>query len=396
MVFANPMDLVNHIVSVFREKFKKTPAVFMAPARINLIGEHTDYNDGFVMPGAIDKHMIFAIAPSGNSRCNIYAADHGEGVTFSIYDLNPGQTWVNYLQGMVDAFQRRGLAVRGVDCVFGGNIPSGAGLSSSAALCCGFGFALNEIFKLGLQRLDLVRMAQRSEQNFVGAMVGIMDPYASLFGKPDSVLLLDCRSESHRDLPFHFPEASILLVDTRVKHAISSSAYNDRRAACEEGVKIIHRQKPEVESLRDVSRVMLYEIQDKLSEQVFIKCLYVVDEMERTQKAAALLQSADLKSFGELMYQTHWGLSQSYEVSCDELDLLVTIAEEERNVVIGSRMMGGGFGGCTINLLNRGQEEMFKEKVRQKYFATFKKEPDFYPVKLSEGVHAIPLPVTNP
>src|SRR6266850_5057013 len=200
------MDLAKHVVSVFKEKFKKAPAVFIAPGRINLIGEHTDYNEGFVMPGAIDKHMVFAIAPSGNDRCNIYASDQGEGVTFSIYDLNPGQTWVNYLMGMIDGFQRSGLPVKGVDCVFGGNIPSGAGLSSSAALCCGFGFAINEVFKLGRNRLELAKTAQSSEHRFVGAMVGIMDPYASLFGKKNSVLLLDCRSQTHKELSFDFPQ----------------------------------------------------------------------------------------------------------------------------------------------------------------------------------------------
>ncbi len=390
------MDLVKHVISVFKQKFKKPPRAFMAPGRINLIGEHTDYNEGFVMPAAIDKHMVFAIAPSGNDRCNIYAADFDEGVTFSIQDLNPGQTWVNYLMGMVDSFQRRGLPVRGVDCVFGGNIPAGAGLSSSAALCCGFGFALNEIFGLGLNRLDLVKTAQSSEHRFVGAMVGIMDQYASLFGRENSVLLLDCRSMTHHYLPFHFPEVEILLIDSRVQHAIASTAYNDRRAACEEGLWIIQKQQPDVQSLRDVSRDLLYQNQDKLREEVFIKCLFVVEEIARTQQAAALLQASDLKRFGDLMYQTHWGLSQAYEVSCEELDVLVALAEEERNDVLGSRMMGGGFGGCTINLVRKGQEEMFKEKVRQKYFATFKKEPDFYPVKLSEGVHTIPLPMTNP
>ena len=386
------MDLVKHVVSVFKEKFKKPPLAFVAPGRINLIGEHTDYNEGFVMPGAIDKHLVFAIAPSGNNRCNIFAADHGEGVTFSIHDLNPGQTWVNYLMGMVDGFQRRGLPVKGVDCVFGGNIPLGAGLSSSAALGCGFGFALNEIFGFGLNRLDLAKTAQGSEHRFVGANVGIMDPYASLFGEKNSVLLLDCRSVTHQYLPFQFPEVEILLIDSKVKHALASSAYNERRAACEEGLRIIKKQKPDVQSLRDVSRALLYQNQDKLIEDGFVKCLFVIDEIARTQQAAAFLQASDLKGFGELMYQTHWGLSRAYEVSCEECDALVTIAEEDRNEVMGSRIMGGGFGGCTINLVKKGKEEMFKEKVRQKYFATFKKEPDFYPVKLSEGVHAIPLP----
>jgi galactokinase len=384
------MQLTKQVVSVFREKFKSTPFLFCAPGRINLIGEHTDYNEGFVMPAAIDRHLVFAIKPSGNDRCNIYASDLSEGVNFSIHDLNPGQTWVNYLMGVMDAFQREGLPVKGVDCVLGGNMPVGAGLSSSAALCCGFGFALNEVFHFGLDRLKIARAAQSAEHHFVGANVGIMDQYACLFGKKDSVLLLDCRELTHQYLSFHFPEYDILLIDSRVKHSLASSAYNERRESCEEGVRVIHKSNPSVKSLRDVSRVLLFEHQDKLGEDVFIKCLFVVEEISRTQRAADLLKSADLKGFGELMYETHWGLSRSYDVSCEELDLLVSIAEEDRTAIVGSRMMGGGFGGCTINLVRKGQEEMFRSKVSQKYFATFKKEPDFYSVKLSDGVHAIP------
>ncbi len=384
------MELVEHVVSVFREKFKTQPVAFIAPGRINLIGEHTDYNEGFVMPGAIDKHLVFAVAPSKTDKCNIYASDLGEGVSFSIHDLNPGQTWVNYLMGVLDAFQRKGLPVKGVDVVLGGNMPVGAGLSSSAALCCGFGFAINEIFGWGLDRMEIARVAQSSEHRFVGAKVGIMDQYASLFGKSDSVMLLDCRSLTHRYLPFHFPEFEILLVDSKVKHSLASSAYNDRRASCEEGLRTIQKQNPAIHSLRDVSRVLLYQFQDKLGEDVFVKCLYVVEEMARTQLAAGLLETADLKGFGKLMNQTHWGLSKAFDVSCPELDLLVSLAEEDGGAILGSRMMGGGFGGCTINLTRKGQEEMFKEKVRQRYFATFKKEPDFYLVRLSDGVHTVP------
>lgn len=386
------MDLVEQVISVFQGKFKKRPSTFIAPGRINLIGEHTDYNEGFVMPAAIDRHLVVAVAPSRSDRCNIYASDFSEGVTFSIHDLNPGQTWVNYLMGVVDAFQRRGLPVKGVDCVLGGNMPAGAGLSSSAALCCGFGFALNELFGCGLDRLEIAKIAQSSEHHFVGANVGLMDQYASLFGRRNSVLLLDCRHLTHEYIPLDFPEYDILLIDTKVKHALASSAYNDRRAACEEGVYYIRKKYAEVRSLRDVSRVMLYEMQDQLGEEVFIKCLYIVEEIARTQQAAVLLKSGDLKGFGNLMYQTHWGLSQAYDVSCEELDLLTSIAEEDTNVVPGARMMGGGFGGCTINFVLSSELQVFKEKASQKYFAAFKREPDFYTVKLSDGVHSLGSP----
>ena len=386
------MDLIHSISSGFKEKFETKPHFFVAPGRVNFIGEHTDYNEGFVMPAAIDKSMVFAVAPSGNWRCNIYAMDFKEGVTFSLFDLNPGEVWVNYLMGVLDAFLRRGLPVKGVDCVFGGNIPAGGGMSSSAALCCGFGFAINEIFELGLNRLEIAKIAQSSEHHFVGANVGIMDQYASLFGKKDSVLLLDCRSLTHQYLLFDFPEIEILLIDSHVKHSLASSAYNDRRAACEKGLEIIRQHAPKVQSLRDVSRIQLYENQDRLGENLFVKCLYVVEEIARTQQAAMLLQASDLKGFGKLMNATHWGLSHAYEVSCEELDILVSIAEENPNEVIGSRMMGGGFGGCTINLVKKGQRQIFEEKVRQKYFTTFKREPEFHAVKLSDGVHTLPHP----
>ena len=383
------MSLAAVITEDFINRFHKKPSLFMAPGRINLIGEHTDYNEGFAMPAAIDRHFIFAMAPSGNDRCNVFSKDLQEGVTFSLYDLNHGEAWINYLMGVIDAFQRRGLAVRGIDCVFGGDIPAGGGMSSSAALCCGFGFAINEIFKLGISRLEVAKIAQSAEHHFVGAMVGVMDQYASLFSKKDSVLLLDCKTVSHQHLPFNFPDYEILLVDSTIKHSLASSAYNDRRESCETGVHLLNKKNATVRSLRDASRVMLFEQQDELGEEIFVKCLYVVEENIRTQRAADLLKTGDLKGFGDLMYQTHWGLSQAYDVSCPELDFLVSLAEEFRSEVIGSRMMGGGFGGCTINIIQKERVSVFKEMVLAKYFATFKKEPGFYSVKLSDGVHSV-------
>lgn len=383
------MVLKDKIVTEFSNRFHKKPSLFLAPGRINFIGEHIDYNGGFVLPAAINKHFVFAIAPSGNEKCNIYAHDFEEGVSFSIHDLHPGEEWINYLMGVLDAFDRKGLLKQGVDCVFGGNIPAGAGMSSSAALCCGFGFALNEIFELGLDRLTLAKMSQYSEHEFVGVNCGIMDQYASLFGEKNSALLLDCRNLRHEIVPISFSRHSILLVDSKVKHTLGTTGYNDRREACEEGVRIIRIKHPEVQSLGDVSRSMLYGLQDKLGVEIFIKCQFIVEEIERAQKAGELLKCQDLKGFGELMYEAHWGLSKSYEVSCEELDHLVLLAEEDKGVIVGARMMGGGFGGCTINLVVKGQEEFFKEKVRQKYFATFKKEPGFYSVQLSQGVHEV-------
>jgi galactokinase len=377
------------VAKVFRGKFYGEPTMVMAPGRINLIGEHTDYNEGFVLPAAIDRAIYFAIAPSGHDKCNIFSLDMEEGISFSIHDLNPGETWVNYLMGVMDAFQRKGLPIQGVDCVFGGNIPAGSGLSSSAALCNGFAFGLNEIFKCGQSRLQLAKISQYSEHEFVGLQCGIMDQYASLFGQKNSALLLDCRSLQHEVIPVQLGEYALLLIDTKVKHTLASSAYNERRAACEKGVQRIHEKNKKVMSLRDVSRAMLYEYQDVLGEDVFVKCLYIIDEIGRTQRAAELLKKNDLAEFGKLMYETHWGLSKAYEVSCEESDFLVSLAQEDK-AVLGARQMGGGFGGCTINLIRKNAIKIFQEKVLDQYVATFKKEPDFYSINLTQGVTRMP------
>jgi galactokinase len=383
------MDTHSSVIEAFREKFHRAPTVFIAPGRINLIGEHTDYNDGFVMPGAIDKHIIFAVAPSGTEKCNLYAKDFDEGVHFSVHDLSPGESWVNYLMGVIDGFQRRGKDVPGVDCVFGGNIPAGAGLSSSAALCSGFGFALNHLFSCGMSRIELAHIARHSEHEFAGVKVGIMDMYASLFGETNAALFLDCRTQKHEVLKFDLGTYMLMLIDTRVKHSLASSAYNDRRTACEEGVHMMKKRYPQIRALRDVDPAMLEEHRAEMEEDVFVKCRFVVDEIARTKRAAALLRNHDLKNFGALMYETHWGLSKAYQVSCDELDFLVSQAEGSRDRIIGSRMMGGGFGGCTLNLIEQSYAKTFFEKVRHNYFGTFKKEPDFYQVNLSQGVHQL-------
>jgi len=379
-------DKARAIFTIFQQKFLKDPLLIRAPGRINLIGEHTDYNEGFVLPAAIDRSIYFAMTPSRTDKCNVYSADLEEGVSFSITDLNPGETWVNYLMGVMDAFQRKGLPIHGVDCVFGGDIPAGAGLSSSAALCNGFGFGLNQIFDCKLDRLQLAKISQYAEHEFVGLMCGIMDQYASLFGVKDSALLLDCRAMKHEVIPVHLKDYSILLIDTKVKHNLASSAYNERQHACEQGVQVIHEKNTNVQSLRDVTRTMLYEFQDELGEDVFVKCLYVVEEIARTQRAAVHLKKNELVKFGELMYETHWGLSQAYEVSCDELDFLVSLAKGEKGKIAGARMMGGGFGGCTINLIQKDAVKAFQEKVLDQYIATFHIAPEFYLVKLVDGV----------
>lgn len=372
---------------IFSKKFKGTPHIFIAPGRINLIGEHTDYNDGFVMPAAVDHHITFAVLPNNTERFNFYAVDYDETASFELKTVKPGDGWVNYLMGVVDGISDLRLpagrhGVHGVDCVFGSTIPVGAGLSSSAALCCGFGFALNELYSLGLSTRELAKIAQRSEHEFAGVRCGIMDQFASLHGKKNSALLLDCRTLEYETLPVMLGDYRIMLIDTKVKHSLASTAYNDRRASCEEGARILGKP-----SLRDVTRIMLDRNQDKLGEEVYIKCLFVVDEIARTRKAAGHLKAGEIREFGALLNETHWGLSKRYDVSCDELDFLVSLTEEHKDAVIGARMMGGGFGGCTINIVHHSKVDFMRGYVHEKYFATFKKEPDFYLVNLADGVH---------
>ncbi|MBI1769161.1 MAG: galactokinase [Bacteroidetes bacterium] len=369
----------------FEKHFGRKPLMFIAPGRINLIGEHTDYNEGFVMPAAINKHFVFAIESNQTDLFNITANDLDEQISFALDGLKGGNRWENYLMGIVDSFKRRGRKMGGVNCLFSSGIPSGAGLSSSAALCSGFAFALNEIFECGLSKLELALIAQEAEHRFAGTKCGIMDMYASLFSKEGSVMLLDCRSNTHEYLPVHFEGFEILLIDTKVRHSLNESGYNDRRASCEEGVAVLQRTFANVKSLRDVNAEMLEASKSLMSENIFKKCFYIVREIERTQKAAILLKSNDLTGFGNLMYETHWGLSKDYDVSCEESDWLVNWASENR--ITGARQMGGGFGGCTINLIKKELRPAIIDDVRKKYFAAFKKEPDFYQVELSGGVH---------
>jgi galactokinase len=382
------MTPLQSVASVFKDKFKREPLFVVAPGRINLIGEHTDYNKGFVMPAAVDKHLAFAAAPNGTDQFNFYSLDFNESFSFGLSDLKPGSHWSNYMMGVADGFKQQSLPLAGIDCVFGGNIPTGAGMSSSAALCSGIGFAFNELFHCNLTRLQLAKIAQRAEHEFAGVRCGIMDQYASLFGQSNSALLLDCRSLQHEYLPINFQDIEILLIDTKVKHELASSAYNQRRAACEEGVSKIQHNKPTVQSLRDADLNDLELIRTRVSPDVFNKCEFIIQEIARTQQAAQLLKANDLIGFGKKMFETHWGLSKQYEVSCPESDFLVTLAENFGLAVLGARQMGGGFGGCTINLVNKAAAQKYTDKVSAEYVASFKKEPDFYSVMLMQGVHA--------
>lgn len=376
------------IQKIFQEKFGKEPILVRAPGRINFIGEHLDYNEGFVLPAAIDREMLIAVAANQTSECHVYSADLQESSSFSIHDLQPGKHWFNYLQGILHGIKQIGFPLSGVDVVISGNIPLGAGLSSSAALCCGFGMAMAKILNIDLARLAIAKVAQYSEHHFAGVKCGIMDQYASLFGKKNHALLLDCKTLGHELVQFNFPEIDILLVDTKVKHSLADTAYNNRREACESGVALV-RRKYDVTFLREVSLAMLMDMREDFPDDIFRRCHYVVTEMERTRLAVELLRKKDIIGFGKLLYEAHTGLSRDYEVSCKEADFLVGLAKENRQV-LGARMMGGGFGGCTINLVKKNETAHFSETVREKYFNAFKIETEFYNMKLVDGVELLP------
>ncbi|MGB3616819.1 MAG: galactokinase, partial [Catalinimonas sp.] len=294
------------------------------------------------------------------------------------------KSWVNYLLGVVDELQKLGREVPGFDLVFGGNVPTGAGLSSSAAVECGLAFALNEQFDLGLGRLEIVKLGQRSENNFVGMNCGIMDQFAVVFGQQRRVIKLDCRSLEYEYYPFELDGYRVVLCDSRIKHALVDSEYNVRRAQCEAGVAVIQQRAPEVRSLRDVTVEMLERYRDELDPVVYRRCGYVVGENDRLELACRKLVAGDLKAFGEQMYLTHRGLSEAYEVSTPEMDFLVEYAEQDPHV-LGARMMGGGFGGCTINLVEADGVDVFAEGIGRAYRQHTGREPVFYVTRIEAG-----------
>lgn len=375
----------------FGEIFSGEPLVVAAPGRVNLIGEHTDYNQGFVLPGAVDKKMYVALVPNGTDTVNAYAGEYRQTYSFPVRGFGPEKMgdWHAYIKGVVYFIQQKGGDIGGVDVVFDGDVPVGAGMSSSAALCSAFGFALNEQFGLGLSRMDLAYIGQLTEHKFVGAQVGIMDQFASLHGKAGHVMKLDCRSMQFEYIPFHFPEYKIVMVNSMVKHSLGDSEYNVRRKQCEAGVetmkKFLHS---DIQSLRDVPLDALKAHQADMDATVYNRCLYVLTENERLQQGCELLQQQNLKGFGALMYETHKGLSKLYEVSCAELDFLAEEAHGFKGVA-GTRMMGGGFGGCTINLVSQEAVDGFIAFIKEKYQQRFNKATEVYITQIEDGAKLI-------
>ncbi|HTE33729.1 MAG TPA: galactokinase [Chryseolinea sp.] len=379
---------------VVRDKFiglfGKSPLLFRSPGRINLIGEHTDYNEGFVMPAAIDREMIFAISASTGEQASLHSLKHDQTITFDIG--NPARLkapmWANYMLGVVRRYADKGHTIGPFNCVVDGDIPTGAGLSSSAALECGFAFALNALFDLKVEKIEMVHIAQWAEHHYVGVMCGIMDQFASMMGAADKAFVLDCRSLSYQYFSLDLRDYTIVLCDTLVKHSLEGTEYNTRRAECESGVRILKRYYPEIKSLRDVTIEMLQKHRGEFEGKIFDRCKYVVEENQRVLAAADDLAHGNLKSFGDKMYGSHEGLSKLYEVSCPELDFLVDIARKFPDV-IGSRMMGGGFGGCTINIVAKIRVADFVKVAAEAYKNRFNTNMEHYVVALRPGTSAV-------
>ncbi len=377
------------VIKIFKEKFNnENPEVYTSPGRVNLIGEHTDYNGSFVFPGAIDKGMIAAIRFNGTDKIRAYAIDLDESSEFGLIEEDaPNEGWAKYLFGVCREIIKRGGTVKAFDTVFAGDVPLGAGMSSSAALESTYAFALNDLLNLGIDKFELARIGQSTEHNYVGVKCGIMDQFASIFGKEGHLIRLDTKTMEYEYFPFNPKGYKLVLLDTLVKHELASSAYNARRASCENTAATISKLHPEVKFLRDASMDMLNEVKDQISEEDYMRSKYVIEETQRVIDVSNALQQGDYETVGQKMYETHHGMSKLYEVSCEELDFLNDIAKEHG--VTGSRVMGGGFGGCTINLVKDELYDSFIKDAKEQYKAKYGIEPKVYDVVISDGARKL-------
>lgn len=383
---------IEYVRSRFIKHFDgKTGNVYAAPGRINIIGEHTDYNGGFVFPGAIDKGIMCEIRPNGTNTVMAYSIDLKDRVEFDVNDSNgPKASWARYIYGIVQEMKKRGVDVKGFNTAFAGDVPLGAGLSSSAALESCYAFALNDIFgENKVEKWDMVLAGQATEHNYCSVNCGIMDQFASVFGQEGKLMRLDCRSREFEYFPFNPEGYKLVLVDSVVKHELASSAYNDRRKSCENVVAALQKKYADkkIETLRDADWEMLKAVKDEVSEEDMKRATFVLGEKDRVLAVCDALNAGDYETVGKKMYETHYGLSKEYEVSCEELDFLNDIAKEDG--VTGSRIMGGGFGGCTINLVKNDLYSHFIEDVKAKYSARYGKEPKIYDVVIKDGARKI-------
>ncbi|PZU83597.1 MAG: galactokinase [Chryseobacterium sp.] len=382
-------NLINYTKEAFRSAFESEPErIFLAPGRINIIGEHVDYSDGFVLPAAIDKHICFAVKKTDDSKISFFAKDFNDSFSFDINEKQfpVSQTWVNYLLGVFNVVQEAGKEVGGLQIAFSSTIPMGSGLSSSAALECGFAYILNELFDLHLNKKELALIGQKSEHTFVGVKCGIMDQFSSVFGKEHQVIMLDCNSLDHQYFEANLEGYSLVLFDSCVKHTHLTSGYNDRRNDVDNGKKILWQKFPEIKKYRDFTFEMLDEVRGEMGETSYKRCFYLLKEIKRVEQAAKALSEGDVEYLGQLLNETHSGLSTEFEVSCDELDFMVEKTIKE-NGVLGARIMGGGFGGCSINLIKDENVDDVISTITDKYKQAFGIEMKVYKVKISDGIN---------
>ncbi len=362
-----------------------TGSVYASPGRINLIGEHTDYNNGFVFPGAVEQGMIAEIKDNGTRTVRAYSIDLKDYTEFSLDDeKGPSATWARYIFGVCREMMALGVPVQGFNTAFAGDVPLGAGMSSSAALESTFAFALNDMYGDNkIEKMELAKVGQRTEHKYIGCNCGIMDQFASVFGKKGSLMRLDCRSGEYAYFPWNPKGYKLMLVNSCVKHELAGSPYNERRLSCEKVASVINKHHPEVETLRDASMELLDEVKAEITDEEYRRARYVIGEVDRVLAVCDALEAGDYETVGQKMYETHYGLSKEYEVSCEELDFLNEVAKEEG--VTGSRIMGGGFGGCTINLVAEELYDHFKEVVKKRFAEKYGKEPIVIDVVIGDG-----------
>ena len=384
------MEMIKELKKVFQQNFQTEPLIVRSPGRINIIGEHTDYNEGFVLPAAIDKAAYIAVSLRDDDEIHLVAMDLNENFSVNLKDLKPvgDVSWPNYILGSAAQFLKRGVQLPGFNAVLTSDVPMGAGLSSSAAVECATVFALNELLQTDLDRLTMVRMAQKAEHEYAGVMCGIMDQFASMMGKKDYVIKLDCRSLEYEYVPFKLEGLKVLLLNTGVKHSLASSEYNTRRKECETAVEWVKQNVQGVNSLRNVSEEMLNKYVLPNDELIDKRGRYVVQEISRLLEGCNDLQSGDLAALGKKMFTTHDGLSKMYEVSCKELDWLVNKVKNNTNV-IGSRMLGGGFGGCTINLVKETAIDELVADLKLAYEKEMELPLVYYVASIENGTELI-------
>lgn len=382
------MEMRQKIHTKFSELFGESGTFYAAAGRVNLIGEHTDYNGGYVFPGAIDKGIMAEIKKNGSATVNIFSIDYNEYCSFGLGEEDkPQAAWARYVFGVCRETLKRGGTVEGFNAVFAGNVPLGAGLSSSAALESCFAYAINDLFDNGIDKFELAKIGQSTEHNYCGVNCGIMDQFASCFGKKGQLIRLNCKTLEYKYFPFKPEGYRLVLLDSCVKHELASSAYNKRRASCENAAAAIKKNHPEIDCLSDCKRVWLDEVRGEIPEEDFIRAEYVIGEVQRVLDVCDALERGDYVTVGEMMYQTHFGLSRLYEVSCEELDYLNALARKMD--VTGSRVMGGGFGGCTINLVKDELYEPFINEAKKKFAEKFGHEPKVYNVVISDGARKL-------